>query len=91
VHASIAVSTSLARLCARTPLGLVVWWSLPFATPSLLLQVDGANDHLHNLNRKMKNALKEVRSADRFILDFILIVIVLGIATYIYNMFNGNA
>lgn len=54
-------------------------------------QVDGANEHLHNLNRKMKNALKEVRSADRFIIDFILIVVILGIATYCYNMFTGRA
>ncbi|KAG8459231.1 hypothetical protein KFE25_005742 [Diacronema lutheri] len=53
-------------------------------------KVDGANEHLHNLNRKMKNALKEVRSADRFIIDFILIVIILGIATYCYNMFTGK-
>lgn len=53
-------------------------------------KVDGAHDHLHNINRKMKNALKEVRSADRFILDFILIVIILGIATYCYNMFTGK-
>lgn len=53
--------------------------------------MDGANEHLHNLNRKMKSALKEVRSADRFIVDFILIVVILGIATYCYNMFTGNA
>ncbi|KAJ1641096.1 hypothetical protein T492DRAFT_923090 [Pavlovales sp. CCMP2436] len=53
-------------------------------------KVDGANDHLHNLNRKMKNALKEVRSADRFIIDFILIIVILGIATYCYNMFTGK-
>lgn len=38
----------------------------------------------------MKHALKEVRSADRFIIDFILVVILLGIATYIYNMFARN-
>lgn len=60
------------------------------AEPALTTQVDGANEHLHNLNRKMKNALKEVRSADRFIIDFILIVIILGIATYCYNMFTGK-
>jgi hypothetical protein len=53
-------------------------------------KVDGAHDHLHNINKKMKSALTQVRSGDRFILDFIMIIVILGIGTYCYNMFSAR-
>lgn len=49
-------------------------------------KVDAANQHLNNLNRRMKTTLASTRSADRFILDFILVVILLGIVGYIVSL-----
>jgi len=46
---------------------------------------DKANAHLRDTNLRLKNALDKVRKGDRFIMDFILIIILLGIGTYIYN------
>ena len=42
-------------------------------------KVDSANVHLNSMNKRMKKTLESTRSADRFILDFILLVILLGI------------
>jgi len=49
-------------------------------------KVDAANEQLLTLNRKMKDTLKKVKGADRFIVNFILLMIVLGISAYIYTM-----
>jgi hypothetical protein len=38
----------------------------------------------------MKKTLTKTRSADRFIIDFILCVILLGIVGYIISMFTGT-
>mmetsp|Transcript_52026 Transcript_52026/g.116798 ORF Transcript_52026/g.116798 Transcript_52026/m.116798 type:complete len:209 (-) Transcript_52026:450-1076(-) len=51
-------------------------------------KVDAANVHLNTMNKKMKRTLEKTRSADRFILDFILLIILLGIVGYIISMFN---
>jgi predicted nucleic acid-binding Zn-ribbon protein len=52
-------------------------------------QVDKTQIQLDNLNKRLKNTLNKVRSCDRFVLDFILLVIVLAIAGYIYKMIAG--
>lgn len=49
-------------------------------------KVELASSHLNTINKKMKTTLARTRSADRFILDFILIVIILGIVGYIISM-----
>ncbi len=49
-------------------------------------KVDKANVHLNNLNKRMKQTLQQTRSADRFILDIILVVILLGVVGYIISM-----
>jgi SYP7 family syntaxin len=53
-------------------------------------KVDSASSHLNNMNRKMKQTLAKTRSADRFILDFILLVVLLAIVGYIISMVTGN-
>ena len=53
-------------------------------------KVDMASGHLNKLNKKMKKTLTKTRSADRFIIDFILCVILLGIVGYIISMFTGT-
>mmetsp|Transcript_46409 Transcript_46409/g.100809 ORF Transcript_46409/g.100809 Transcript_46409/m.100809 type:complete len:277 (+) Transcript_46409:246-1076(+) len=49
-------------------------------------KVDNANKHLVNINKKMKKTLENTRSADRFIIDFILLVVLMGIIGYIITM-----
>jgi len=44
---------------------------------------------LDNLNKRLKNTLNKVRSCDRFVLDFILVVIILAIIGYVYKMIAG--
>jgi len=49
-------------------------------------KVDRASKHLTGINKKMKKTLQQTRSADRFILDFILLVVLLGIIGYIISL-----
>ena len=49
-------------------------------------KVDSAQSHLNTINKKMKKTLASTRSADRFILDFILLVVLLAIIGYIISM-----
>jgi len=49
-------------------------------------RADKVNNMLDSLNDRMKKTLQGVRKADRFVIDFILLVIVLAIAGYIYNI-----
>lgn len=49
-------------------------------------KVDKASTHLNQLNKRMKETLASTRSADRFIMDFILLVILLGVVGYIISM-----
>jgi len=52
-------------------------------------QVDKTQAQLDNLNTRLKNTLEKVRSCDRFVLDIILIIIILGIGAYVYKMVAG--
>lgn len=49
-------------------------------------KVDETQATLDNLNRRLKKTLEKVRKADRFCIDIILVVIVLALAGYIYNL-----
>lgn len=51
-------------------------------------KVDAANTHLNTINKKMKKTLAATRSADRFILDFILLTVLLGIIGYGISLFS---
>lgn len=48
-------------------------------------EVDQAELHLQNLNRKMKKTLAKVRTGDKLIMDMILLCILLGLCGYIYS------
>jgi len=52
------------------------------------VKTDKIADKLENLNKRMKTTLDKVRSCDRFIIDFICIVVILAIALYLYNQFS---
>ena len=53
-------------------------------------KVDAASSHLNNINRRMKQTLMQTRSADRFILDFILLTVLLAIVGYIISLVTGD-
>ncbi|XP_021609188.1 syntaxin-72 isoform X1 [Manihot esculenta] len=48
-------------------------------------KVDKASSDLRNTNIRLKKAIVEVRSSRNFCIDMILLCIILGIASYIYN------
>jgi len=49
-------------------------------------KVERAQTHLNALNKRLKDVLTNVRKGDRFIIDFILLVILLALGGYIYNI-----
>jgi len=49
-------------------------------------QADKTQAQLNNLNVRLKKTLEKVRQGNRFCIDIILIIIVLAIAGYIYNV-----
>jgi len=51
-------------------------------------KADNVQDKMENLNKRMKKTLDSVRTCDRFIIDFICIVIILALALYLYNSFS---
>jgi len=53
-------------------------------------QVDKTQAQLDNLNTRLKNTLEKVRGCDRFVLDFILVIIILGIGAYVYKLVTSS-
>eukprot|EP01114_Cavostelium_apophysatum_P007618 TRINITY_DN1975_c0_g1_i2.p1 TRINITY_DN1975_c0_g1~~TRINITY_DN1975_c0_g1_i2.p1 ORF type:complete len:277 (-),score=68.62 TRINITY_DN1975_c0_g1_i2:35-865(-) len=49
-------------------------------------KVDKTNAELNNLNKRLKKTLEKVRKGDRFCLDILLLIIILAIGGYIYNI-----
>jgi len=45
-------------------------------------------DQLESLNKRLKKTLAGVRKADRFCIDIIILVVILAIGGYIYNLFT---
>ncbi|GLE06206.1 hypothetical protein PINS_up015448 [Pythium insidiosum] len=51
-------------------------------------RIDTTQAHVESVNRKMKKTLEKVgRSADKCMMDMICLILLLGIATVVYNMF----
>jgi len=53
-------------------------------------KVDRAVGEIQNLNKRLKETLQKVRRADRFCIDIILVVVILGIGAYLYNVFTNG-
>mmetsp|Transcript_29396 Transcript_29396/g.41373 ORF Transcript_29396/g.41373 Transcript_29396/m.41373 type:complete len:274 (+) Transcript_29396:52-873(+) len=51
-------------------------------------EVDKTQATLNDLNKRMKKILTDVRKADRFMIDLILLIILLGLVAYIYNVLS---
>jgi len=51
-------------------------------------KVETTNAKLLNLNKRLKKTLEQVRKADRFCIDIILLIVVLAIGGYLYNVFS---
>ncbi|CAN0905047.1 SYP72 [Linum grandiflorum] len=52
-------------------------------------KVDKANSELRNTNVKLKQTLTSMRSSRNFCIDIILLCVILGIASYIYNLLQN--
>lgn len=51
-------------------------------------RIDNTATHVENVNRKMKKTLQKLgRSPDKCMMDMICLIMLLGIATVVYNMF----
>lgn len=53
-------------------------------------KVDKVNDELENINIRMRKALENVRKGDKFIVDIILLIVLLGLCGYIYSIVKKN-
>ncbi|KAJ4839805.1 hypothetical protein Tsubulata_032011 [Turnera subulata] len=51
-------------------------------------KVDKATSDLRNTNVRLKKTLVEIRSSRNFCIDIILLCVILGIASYLYNILN---
>jgi len=51
-------------------------------------KVELTNIQFVNLNKRLKKTLESVRKADRFCIDIILLVVLLAIGGYLYNLFS---
>jgi len=51
---------------------------------------DETNFRLNNLNSRMLHIIRDTRPCDRFVMDFILIIILLGIGAYIYRIVTSS-
>eukprot|EP00743_Colponemidia_sp_Colp-15_P007957 GILK01008618.1.p1 GENE.GILK01008618.1~~GILK01008618.1.p1 ORF type:complete len:307 (-),score=56.54 GILK01008618.1:97-951(-) len=49
-------------------------------------KTERTTDHLVNINKRMKKTLEEIRAADKFIVDIVLIVIFLALVGYLYSL-----
>ncbi|KAJ6230067.1 hypothetical protein M0813_07292 [Anaeramoeba flamelloides] len=49
-------------------------------------KMENVQEHLDNVNRKLRKAIDNVRSGDKFCIDFVLILILLGIIAYISKL-----
>ena len=53
-------------------------------------KIDGANEHLSNINTKMKETLNEVRGADKICVDIMCIVMMVGLGAVLYQLIKTN-
>lgn len=54
------------------------------------IKIDAANEHIENVNSKMKDTLQQVRSADKICVDIICIVLMVGMAAVLYQLIKKN-
>jgi SYP7 family syntaxin len=63
-----------------------------FCVSSSSDKIDAVNDRVGNVNSRMKETLEEVgRSSDKLIVDIICIVLAIGFAAVIYNLYQSNS
>jgi len=53
---------------------------------NLNTKAEKVQDQMENLNVRLKKQLNNVRSCDRFIIDFICVILILALALYLYNV-----
>lgn len=53
-------------------------------------KIDGAQEHITNINSKMKETLDQVRGADKICVDIMCIVMMVGLAAVLYQLIKKN-
>ncbi|CAM9099806.1 unnamed protein product [Discosporangium mesarthrocarpum] len=53
-------------------------------------RIDTAQSHVENVNLRMKNVLKQVRSADKFCVDIMCILLLLGLIAVLYGVIQNT-
>jgi len=53
-------------------------------------KIDGAHEHIANINVKMKETLNEVRGADKICVDIMCIVLMIGLGAVMYQLIKKN-
>ncbi|CAM9407488.1 unnamed protein product [Chrysoparadoxa australica] len=53
-------------------------------------RIDDANEHVSNVNTRMKDTLKQVRGADKFCIDVMCILMLVGMIAVLYAVIQGN-
>ena len=53
-------------------------------------RIDGAQEHITNINTKMKETLNEVRGADKICVDIMCIVMMVGLGAVLYQLVKRN-
>lgn len=57
-------------------------------TEDVIIHVEKTTIVIENLNVRLKKQLDDIRTCDRFVIDFVCCVIILAIIGYIYNQFG---
>ena len=53
-------------------------------------KIEGAQEHITNINSKMKETLNEVRGADKICVDIMCIVMMIGLGAVLYQLIKKN-
>ncbi|CAM9847174.1 unnamed protein product [Laminaria digitata] len=53
-------------------------------------RIDMAQEHVGNVNTRMKEVLKSVRAADKFCMDIMCILLLLGLVAVLYGVIKNT-
>ncbi|CAM9121935.1 unnamed protein product [Ascophyllum nodosum] len=53
-------------------------------------RIDTAQDHVSNVNTRLKDVLRQVRSADKFCVDIMCILLLLGLVAVLYGVITNS-
>ena len=54
-------------------------------------QIEGAYNHIENVNSKMKDTLNQVRGGDKICVDIMCIVLMIGLGAVMYQLIKSQS